>query len=76
MDLLEIDKRGAFEFFLALGDVDEKKGLFGVQEDLLLVCGVATLNHVVVEEHVWHSHQSFVHAVLSVEEGVWIACFN
>lgn len=61
---------------LPISDVNEEEGLIREEKNFLGVGDVATLYLIVVEKLVWHLHERFMHAVLSVEESVWVASLN
>ena len=61
---------------LPISDINEKEGLIGEEENFLRVGDVATLDQIVVKEQVWYLHESLMHPILSVEEGVRMASLN
>ena len=76
LNFLEVNKWGTFELFHAVSDIHEKEGTPWVKEHFLNVAFIATLDFVIVEEHIGHLHQLLVHAILSVQEWVGVASVN
>ena len=66
LNFLEVYKWGTFELFHAVSDIHEKEWTLWVEEHFLDVADVATLDFVIVEEHIGHLHQLLVHAILGV----------
>lgn len=65
-DLCDVVIRRAFDLLVAAGNIDEQERILGVHELLFEVGLIATLNPVLVKEHVRHVHQSLVHPILDI----------
>ena len=72
LSLLKVAEGGSLHLLSPVLHVDKEEGSVRVEEHLLDVANVATLDAVVVEEHVGNLHEGLVHAVLGVEEGVLV----
>ena len=76
LDLFKVGERSAFQQFFAIWYVDEKEWRLRVKEHFLRVTLVAASDPVVVEERVWHRHESLVHTILRVQERVRVASLD
>ena len=71
-----VEKRSALNHFLTIFNIDKEEGCIRVEKNFCNVPNIATLDHVVIEEHVWHLHQGLMHAVLGVQEREGMSSLN
>ena len=68
--------RCLFADLSTIWNINKKERRLRVQELLLNVLHVATLNAIFVEKHIWNFHQRAMHPILCVKEVVRMACLG
>ena len=72
LNLSNVVEACAFESLTSMGYIDEQERRLREHELLVWVGLIAALDTILIEEQVRHLHKRLVHAILDVEEVVWV----
>ena len=72
LNLSSVEEAGAFEGLATMRDIDEQERRLREHKLLVRVGLIAALDAILIEEQVRHLHERLVHAILYVEEVVWV----